>query len=239
MRVLLLSLFLACAAGAAPPVKSVPLEVTGDTVTVVKSFPCKVTAAAGAHIYHWNVPAGVVCEKALNVLTITAAPKGEHRVTVSASTIDFDKRSVSTDEGAVVVVVGEAPAPGPKPPSPPGPDPAPAVKGPLRVLIIYESKDLITMPAEQRDGMINSLKFQRMLDDRTDKKGPDKTGWNIWEKDQKGVEEADKFWQDAFARPRPTVPYVHLFKGEKVVYEGALPKTVKEMTDLINQYAGE
>jgi hypothetical protein len=234
VRAILLSLCLACAAIAAPP-KAVPLDVSGDTVTVVRSFPCKVTAAAGAHIYHWTVPPGVVCEKAMNVLTITAAPKGEHRVTVSASTIDFDKKAVSTDEGAVVVVVGDVPGPGPKPPDPPAPDPKP-IDGPLRVLVVYESAELAKM-AEAQQAVIYGRKVRDWLNANCAKEGTGWAAWRMWDKDVDASGES-KAWQESLKRPRASVPFVHAFRGETPVHEGPLPADADAMVTLLEKIKG-
>lgn len=238
MRTLLLSLVLALTAMGGPP-RAVPLDVSGDTVRIIRKFPIVITAAKGGDDYNWVYPSSFEATEEGNVLTVTAAPKGTHKVKVRVLFIDYEKKKTTSDRGEVVVVVGDVtpgPGPGPTPP-----DPTPIPEGPMRVLIIFESADLsdaTKTTEEQRTGILRSLKFQNMLTDRTDKNGPNKRGWNIWEKDQKGVELADKFWQDAFARPHPKTPYIHIFKGDKIVHEGELPKTVKEATDLINRYAG-
>lgn len=109
-----LTLALLCPPALSAP-KAVPLVVAGDTVTVVKSFPCTVTAAPGASFYIWSVPDAVKASGADGVLTVTAAPKGSHKITVISITVDFETKKVVKDAGEVVLNVGDVPGPGPGP----------------------------------------------------------------------------------------------------------------------------
>lgn len=233
IRASVLSLFLSVFAIAAPPVRSIPLKLEGDIVTVVRSFPCLVTTTPDASVYIWTVPNGVKYNKSQNILTITSAPAGTYKISVQALFVDFDKKKVIPDEGEITIVVGgPEPTPGPGP----TPDPAPIPAGDLRVLIVFESQELPTMDAAQRSLLFDS-KLRGILKDRTDKKGPNGRGCNIFDKDQ-DVSKMDKFWQDAMKRPRAKTPFVHMYKGNTVVYEGEFPKTLEEMTNLINKYSG-
>lgn len=241
---LLLTLLLAATICVAAPKKAIPLDVSGEgvaVITVVKSLPVKVTAPEGATIYLWNIPDAVTASFDENVLTVTAAPKGTYKVSVSAVYIDFDKKAVRKEKGEVTLNVGELPTP--KPPEPPVPPTPPLPVGAMRVLIMYKAADIPAMkmdPArkEQAD-MLYKPSFKGALTDRTDKNGPNKMGWAIWPDPVEGLEDADKFWQDAVKRPRPKLPYIHIFKADKSVFDGELPKTEKETLDLINKYAGE
>jgi hypothetical protein len=236
LRAFVLSLALACVAFAAPPkaVKSVPIKVEGDTVTVVRAFPVTLTAELKDNtVYTWQYPSALKAVRSRNVLKVQDAPEGSYTIVCMTITIDFDKKTFEED------TVGKVPAPVPPGPTPPEPTPpTPVPVGPLRVLIVFESMDLPTMPPEQRDGIVRSLKFQQFLTDKTDRNGPNKRGWNIWERDQKGVELADKFWQDAHKHTRPSTPYIQLYKGDKLVEERVLPANQKEAMDLINKHAG-
>src|SRR5262245_45304948 len=102
------------------PKKAVPLDVKGDTVTVVKSFPCVITAPPGADVNLPRGPEGVKPASADNLRTTNAAPNGTDKISVLAVTvtIDFEKKTkvVTKDTGEVEVVVGT-----PKPPDPPPP----------------------------------------------------------------------------------------------------------------------
>lgn len=239
MRALVLWLaVIGMVAAAPPPPKAVPLDVSGDTVLVVKSFPCLITAAPGAGFYAWNVPPGVTYKESFNVLTVTNAPKGSYKITVKAVSgkVADDKVTVifTYDTGETTLVIGELPVPpGPTPPVPPVP---PAPVGPMRVLIVYETADLPKLTKEQRN-VIYDPKVRGALKDRTDKSGPDGRGYNIWDKDTDATG-ADKFWQDGLKRSRPSTPYIHIWKNDVMAFEGPLPATTEETLNLINKYAG-
>ena len=128
-RLALLALALAAAPlWATPPKKAVPLVVSGDTVVVVKTLPCKVTAPAGADLYFWSLPPGVAGTAEDGVLTVTAAPAGDSTIGVTSVTITItvDKatgavtKTVAKDKGTVVLTNGLTPPP-PPPPVPPAP----------------------------------------------------------------------------------------------------------------------
>lgn len=241
-------LLLAAMAVAAAPSKAIPLDVSGEgvqVVTVVKSLPCMVKAPAGKGIWIWQFPDAVKAKpdpENQNVLIVTAAPKGTHLITVINVRYDKAIDDLVKVNGEVNLTVGEGPAP-PDPPVPPVPPTPPAPAGPMRVLIVYEQADVPAMkkdPARKAQAeMLFSPSFKGALTDRSDKKGPNGIGWAIWDKDAKFGDKADKFWKDAFARPRTALPFIHVFKGDKPVHEGELPKNEKEALDLINKYAGE
>jgi hypothetical protein len=160
---------------------------------------------------------------------------GPYRVELRV--IDF--KAELFEEAEATVTIGDAPPPvppGPTPPGPTPPDPKPVPVGPLRALIVYETAELPKMPAGQRT-LLFDAKVRGALKDRTDKGGPDGRGWNIWDKDT-DVSQMGKFWKDAMARPRPSVPYVHLFKGDAIAFEGPLPADSDAMLNLVNKYAG-
>jgi len=222
------------------PKRNVPLTVSGDTVTVVKTLPCKITAAPGASIYIWNVPDAVKATKETkgNVLTVMEAPKGSYKITVFSMTIDFDKKTVTEDAGEITLVVGDvAPPKPPEPPNPPKPPDPPPPAGAMRVLIVYETADLPKMTSAQRTILYDPV-VKGALKDRTDKAAPDGRGWNIWDKDM-DVTDADKFWQNGLKRTRPSTPYIHIWKGDTIAYEGPLPADSKATVDLITKYAGD
>lgn len=128
-----------------------------------------------------------------------------------------------------------APPTPPTPPDPPKP-PVPVPVGPLRVLIVFETAELPKMPAAQKE-LLYDPKVRGVLNDRTDKNGPNSRGWNIFDKDQ-DVSGMAKFWQDAMKRPRGAVPFVHLFKGDVPFLEQPLPATADELINLITKNAG-
>jgi hypothetical protein len=139
----------------------------------------------------------------------------------------------------VIVAEGDAPKPPPvpDPPVPNPPDPKPPIPaGATRVLIVFETAETPKMLDAQR-AIMYGMPFRGVLRDRTDKAGPDGRGWNIWDKDT-DASAAAPFWQAALKRPRASVPFIHVFKGDAIAYEGPLPATVDETTALITKYAG-
>jgi hypothetical protein len=131
------------------------------------------------------------------------------------------------------VKVGAGPTPGPDPPTP-GPDPpspAPIPEPGFRVLIIYESADLlpqgqqvILFGREVRDYLnrvcvaeSTGTKAFRIFDQHVDATGELKT------------------WKDAMARKRDSVPWIVVSNGT-TGFEGPLPKTAQEFLELCKKY---
>lgn len=250
MKTLLLALTLVCAVAAAPPierksVKAVPLKVEGDTVVVVKSFPITITASAGAGYYSWKVPTGVTYTESFNILTVTAAPKGSHKITVDAISgrLGPDKVMVEfmVDRGETTINVGvdvTPPKPPPDPDVPPDPPPDPTVKGPLRVLIVFEEEKAGEYPKEQHS-ILYGERFAKHLNSLTER-DPNMKGrnrWNVWDQNTV-VTAAPKEWQDAMKRERKSLPWLLMFGDDGSVYhEGPLPKTVDEAIAVVSKYA--
>lgn len=135
MKATAMAVLLTLAGTLAAAPKAVPLEVSGDTVTVVvvKSFgdPVKVKAGIGGDkaAYVWKYPDSFTADPpagdftASGTLTIKLAPKGTHKISVSSLAWGKDG-SPLIDSGTVTITVGDVPAPGPGP-TPPGPQPPP------------------------------------------------------------------------------------------------------------------
>lgn len=151
MRTFLLLLALAGVAWAAPPAKSVPLEVTGDTVRVVRSFPIKIAAPAGGRDYTWLYPSSFEADEADNFLVIKSAPKGTHKIRVKVLWVDLKKPApddVAFDRGDTVIVVGDVPGPVPPAPPPgPTPDPTPPKVGKVYAVALMDD---VRTPAQAR-----------------------------------------------------------------------------------------
>lgn len=245
MRRMILTLFLTLAVMACAFAPTVPnivrqksskkatlLEVQGDTIVIVKSLPCKVVAPVGATLYDWTIPENVKTAADEHVLTITDAPKGSFKIEVRMLTIDFEKKSVVKNFGEVTVNYGgTTPGPGPKPPPP---DPGP-VGNLIRVLIIFEELEATNLPPAQKS-IIYGKTFHDALNASLPV-GSDKQTreWRIWDKDI-DLSGEDKGWKELMDRKRESIPWI-IFEGEKgVAFEGPLPKTVKEATDLLGKY---
>lgn len=247
-----LLLVLALAGAAMGQKKAIPLKVEGDTVVVVRSFPCKVVAEPGADLYVWRVPPGVKATDDENTLTITAAPEGVHSVTVQTVTTNFElidgkvKKTVIKDRGVIDVAVGKVPGPtppgpdpDPKPPDPKPPEPQPKDDAPfaapgLAVLIVYESAELAKLPRGQQNCLYaksvrDALRSACFKDD-----GNKNGAWRVWDKDDDPKDES-KMWQDAMKVERKSVPWVVISNG-KTGYSGPLPDAPEKMIDLIEKY---
>jgi hypothetical protein len=237
IRVLLLALFIGCASiGAQTKPRAVKLEISGDTVIVVRSFPCQVIAPPGADVYFWSYSDALKCRAIDNVLTITAAPNGTYTVSVTSLTvkIDFDKKTYEKikDAGETTVVIG-----GVKPPDPPTPPdpPPPAPTGPLRVLMVYESAELPKM-SEKQQQILYGRKVRDWLNAKCAPDG-DRKAWRIWDKDTDASAD-EKHWQEYLKRPRASVPFLHVFRGDKVVHEGPLPEDAESALMLLERIEG-
>lgn len=135
-----------------------------------------------------------------------------------------------TSPAETIVVIGNVPPPGPGPkPDPPGPDNAPIPEKGLHVLMIYESADLPKYPKGQI-AVLYSTEVQNYVNKVNGSSGY----WRVWDKDVDTSKESKK-WQDAFARPRQSLPWVIISNGT-TGHEGPLPGTVAEMQTLLKKY---
>jgi hypothetical protein len=238
-------LLAACTLTAAEPVKSVPLKVEGDTVTVVRSFPVTVTANPGAALYVWRYPTTFKCVENMNVLTIVAAPEGMHEVKVNALYVDFDSKTTKPDAGTTSLVIGSIPGPSPTPGPTPTPTPTPVptdlpfggMPG-LRVLLVEESEQRSKLPASQVS-IIQGKRVRDYLDSKCplSADGKQREYWMLDQNDD--VSGLPQHWQDAMKRAKDKsggkLPWVIIGNG-KEAYEGELPKTVDEMLTLLKKY---
>jgi hypothetical protein len=119
----------------------VPITIEGGDVQTVKvskvvttyidqslvtSFPFKLKAPEGGAAYWWTLPLGVKGTEANEVLTITAAPKGDVTIGIKILVVDFEKKKVFNETGTLTFAVGSVTPIPPDPiPVPPGPAPTP------------------------------------------------------------------------------------------------------------------
>lgn len=237
----LLSCLLLVAAAAG---QDVPLEIKGDTVTVVKTLPFNVAAPEGYHLYHWSLPAGVNGIDKGSVMQVMTAPKGSLTIGVKLTKIDFEAKKLDSKFGSITFSVGDlVPVPPtPKPDDPPQPKPNPDVKPApiavpgLRVAILYETADLTKYPLEQRS-IPQSKAVRDFLDTKCAMEPDGKTrAYYIGDVD---VDMSRYFpgWKEALARPRTSLPWLIISNYPKGGVEQPLPTTVQETLNLLKKYA--
>lgn len=163
------------------------------------------------------------------VYTVQAIGKGRvELLIVPVGVTDESKivrRTVDVDNGQ-----------GPRPP--PGPDPSPPpppVPGGMRVLMVYETADLGKLPSSQLV-VLHGQAVREYLNQKC-VKGPDgKTAdWRLWDA-HVSLENEREIWRNLMARPRTSLPWVHIV-GSKKDYSGSLPTTIEEMMTLLKSAA--
>lgn len=167
---------------------------------------------------------------------VVSGPAGTYTVVVP----DGMTPTITRTATSFIISWGPGPVPPvppipPVPPPPPPPGPAPIPSPGLRVLMIYESASLSTMPDAQR-AILYDQGIRAYLDSTTPKGSDGKTPeYRIWDKDVNASGD-DKLWQTAFARPRTSIPWLIVSNGTSG-YEGPLPATVADTMSLIKKYA--
>lgn len=156
------------------------------------------------------------------------APPGVYTVDVLAVQLSPDGTTL-VDEASVTVTIGT-----PEPPKPPDPPLPPAPQG-LRVLMVYETSQ--SMPQAQANVL-----FSQQVRDYLQAKcvvGDDKKTreWRIWDKDT-DVSLESKFWQDALGRARSSTPWIQVYAGGKLAYEGALPADIPATLEVLKRFGG-
>lgn len=161
---------------------------------------------------------------------VVQAPKGIYEVWAWNA-----KGDVASELSVCIVNIGNAPTPGPDPGPDPEPDPKPLpgqIKD-LRVLILYETNQLI--PVEQ-DLILRGVPFRTLLNSKcgVDPNRADWKAWRIYDKDI-ALTGARGFWKENMQRP-PSTPFIYLFDGDKLVHSQPLPETSAEAQTLINRF---
>lgn len=132
------------------------------------------------------------------------------------------------------VRVGGAPPPDPpKPPDPPvppppGPDDKPPIPAEgLHVLIVYDDAQMASLPQSQAD-VLKSTEIREYLRAKGN-------NYRVW-KTTTNPAGAPQVWQDAFARPRKSTPWIVVSRPGKGGYEGPLPATIADTMTLLKKY---
>lgn len=220
--------------------KVMPVE-PGQVITQA-DFPLTATVPPGGFGYSWDFPEGFKTKRKANKLDILTAPKGNHRVSVEYSVVDFDAKKVETLFLEVAITVGDGPGPKPPPdPDPdPDPDPPPVPTGGLTVLILYESADKAKLPSAQSQ-IFTSVPVRQYLQAKCvadpSPVAADGKAYRIWDDDEPGTGDT-KLWQDLAKRqPDNITPWIYVSNG-KAVFEGPLPLTPDATIELLKKYAG-
>lgn len=208
--------------------------VVKEDATVVQSFPFTVNAPAGAGLYFWAYPVGVVAIDKGDSLDVQQAAKGPLTVSVKAISADVDKdgkfKGFKTTFGSVSFTIGDVPQPppGPNPPTPDPVTPAPIPLAGYRVLFIEETEDRNKITLDQFNAMFGA--------DSATWLNANTKEWRVYDKDSAALSDT-QLWRDALKR-RPagfSVPWVILSNGI-TGYEGPLPKTDPEIKSLLKKY---
>jgi hypothetical protein len=209
---------------------------------LVKSMPFTVHAPPGAGLYFWQFPSTVQALDRGDKLEVLGAPKGPLAISVKLISADLDKdgrfKGFITKFGSVAFDVGEVvPPKPPTPPDPPKPDPDPQPKPPItepgfRVIVIYETMALT--PA------VNNILKSKAIWDYLDAKCAKDNGTparRFYDKDVPPGPDSFKWEQEAFGRPRQSIPWIVISNGV-TGFEGPLPASEAATLDLLKKYGG-
>ena len=224
----LMSLLLTVCCLAAPPTLRLP-----DTVDVPLFAFGELKADGDFEFIKWKLPKGLRFRGADGRELLFAGPPGVYVFEAVAS----NKEGITDFVSARVVIGDGKPTPGPaptpdikpdNPPTPPKDIPLPG--GGLRVLIIYESKDLSTYPATQLSVM-HGKTVRDWLDQNCVAGAGNRREWNIWDADQDATA-MGKIWVDAMKRKRDSLPWLIASNGRQAI-EIPLPKTPQEFLEKV------
>lgn len=146
--------------------------------------------------------------------------------------VDFDLKIFEQEQ--FVITIGDT-VPIPQPDPQPQPDDKVPIKEPgLRIMIVYESRD-VNRPSVQGTIMFSTtLREYARTHCVTVNRNPE---FRLFDKDVSLTGES-KIWQDAMARPRQSLPWLLISNG-KAGYEGPLPATLDATMALVKKYGGE
>jgi hypothetical protein len=135
-----------------------------------------------------------------------------------------------------VQVIAGGVSPTPDDPKPDDPNPVVPIPGAgLRVLFVYESKDLSKLPSAQ----VQMLTAKSVLDYLDAKCAKDNGVPEYRKFDQNtDISRMSDVWKQAMVRPRTTLPWLLISNG-KDGYEGEWPKNTDELLKLLKRYGGE
>lgn len=183
--------------------------------------------------YNWSITSGkAVWKKVCGTGFSFSGPPGEYRVRLTV--VDFKAEIFYESEDTYTI---DGPVSPPKPPEPPRPPEPPTppipVKGPLTVLIVYESGQTLTA---SQNTIIYGKRVRDALKAKcaADPRAGDGKAYRIWDKDL-DVSAAGKTWVDLMSRPRTTLPWMTVASPSGFVYEGPLPASADATVELLNK----
>lgn len=240
---LLLLLFVPCCPLAAQ-IKLQPEYASGQPVIVEVSFPDAPEGAVVTDVL-WTV-SGEAGYKPLSQTSIAIWPRfglkdSLLRLHCSGLLTSADGKYIAGSHrefDAQTKLLGISDDPGPGPGPTPDPDPTPDTPAPIpepgfRILIVYESKDLLSLP-----GWVHSAEWRNFTMSACVKGKDGKTPeYRITDQDSPVVQNS-QLWADALKRKRDSLPWILISNG-KTGYEGPLPATLAETLDLAKKYGGK
>lgn len=220
---------------------AIPAAV-GAWVVVEPTTDCKAVTYVGLDGLS-SFPSGEL--KDPRKLVVNPTTPGKYRFTAVGSLNDVHVSTtfaiVVIDPNPTPVPPNPGPGPGPIPPNPgpspgPGPTPPPIPAAGLRVMFVYETAALSTLPPGQV-----SVLYSKAVRDYLNLKCPvgadGKTKeYRFWD-DNVDTSNESALWQAAFKRPRSSLPWVLISNGT-AGFEGPTPGTIDEMMSLLRKYGG-
>ncbi len=156
------------------------------------------------------------------------APPGTY--SVSLLVVDFDSKKIDRARYSFRVGDPGPSPPGPQPPGPTPPGPQPDKITNLRVLILYETGKLCTI---KQDLVLRGQELRTYLDKvcGSDPARKDWKAWRIWDKDV-DLKGATTFWASAGKQSPPSLPYLYIYDGNRLIASYPVVSPDQTMTDI-------
>jgi len=185
-------------------VKTEASELEVEFVDASNGLPVQIfETSPGSRLYSWTSPGSI---------------------SVKVEAFDWDKRIRKKWSGICSLPGVPTPTPGPTP----GPVPAPDKIADPSILIVYESRDLPSYPANLK-GVMNSTDLQLWARNN-------KYGLAVLDKNTPFPVNCDALWCKWLAKPPPELPWVIIGNRSKIVHSGKLPESVKDLQELAARY---
>ena len=141
-----------------------------------------------------------------------------------------------TDPVITSVVIGPpTPTPGPGPAPVPPPAPAPIAGDGFRVLLLYDTAKVSSLPAAQQE-ILFAGSIRDYLNQKAVKGSSGLPDWRFWDASIDASQDSKAF-QDALKLPRTQLPWIIVSDG-KTGFTGPLPASVDDALALLKKYGG-